>query len=63
VTERAFNEWLFLRLNTMLEFEASMGSSLKAASGLDEYYIEVEALNNRRTVELAVAKDDDVGSR
>mmetsp|Transcript_22820 Transcript_22820/g.54060 ORF Transcript_22820/g.54060 Transcript_22820/m.54060 type:complete len:202 (-) Transcript_22820:87-692(-) len=58
VTERAFNEWLFLRLNTMLEFEASMGSSLKAASGLDEYYIEVEGLNNRRTVELSIARDE-----
>jgi hypothetical protein len=35
VTERAFNEWLFLRLNTMLEFE----SSLSGAGGLDEYFI------------------------
>lgn len=55
VTERAFNEWLFLRLNTMLEFESS---SMTTSSGLDEYFIEVEELNNRRTVELSIDVND-----
>jgi hypothetical protein len=57
VTERAFNEWLFLRLNTMLEFESSTAES-PSSSGLDEYFIEVEGLNNRRTVELSLERLD-----
>lgn len=58
VTERAFNEWLFLRLNTMLEFESSSSSSTTSSSGLDEYFIEVEGLNNRRTVEISIDVND-----
>lgn len=43
---QAVDEWLFLRLQTMLDFESN-----ENVQGLDEYFIELERLNNKRTVD------------
>jgi len=39
-------EWLWLRLEAMLSFESDL-----SVAGLDEYYTELQELNNQRTVD------------
>ena len=46
----AEREWLFLRLDTMLEFEVA-----ENGKQIDEFYTELESLNNKRA--LAVKSD------
>ena len=45
------SEWLWLRLEAMLDFETSPDTV-----GLDEYYTQLESLNNQRGV-ISTGKD------
>jgi len=69
VQRQAFNEWLFLRMATMLDFEARVaqpprgGQQNEPARWLDAYYGELEDTSNSRSVELGVGGAPSSSSR